>query len=568
MSQVTDEILANVDIVDVISKYIPLKRAGANFSGNCPFHSEKTPSFMVSPTKQIFKCFGCGKGGNVITFVQEIERIDFRDTIKELAKTANVDLTKYQNEKYNDQAYTDEKEKIKRLHKLAQQYFVDELHKSVHAMTYLKEQRKLDDETIEAFGVGYAPDSHYALLQFLKSKWFTDNDMIQASLAKKWQTGEAYGFFKHRITFPVYDLMNNVVGFSARVINPADKPKYLNSAEHKAFEKSKLLYGLNIIKQNIKAYNYIIIVEGQMDVIALHRLGMPVGAATCGTALTGEHLKLIKRYTDNVYLLFDNDAAGQEATIRALNTAYQNNIFPKKISFPAPYKDCDDVANSEEGKDVLAKSFKEAQDGFWATFNELKHSREYESPIEKQKILNTMFGLIQKMDNVSLQQHYVQVLADLIGSRSEIVEEQYKKFRRDEGRFSVQKVKQEPTFQLDRWLLSVALFYDNFIDQFIEDQELRTPMKELVRALSELLPMSPFAKLQWEMDEDTKMTIAEMQLRREKELNEWSDEKKRYQTIKGTLSKIIHTDIQQLLKNKLISDEQKKQLLTWKQAID
>jgi DNA primase len=170
MSQVTDEILANVDIVDVISKYIPLKRAGANFSGNCPFHSEKTPSFMVSPTKQIFKCFGCGKGGNVITFVQEIERIDFRDTIKELAKTANVDLTKYQNEKYNDQAYTDEKEKIKRLHKLAQQYFVDELHKSVSAMTYLKEQRKLDDETIEAFGVGYAPDSHYALLQFLKSK--------------------------------------------------------------------------------------------------------------------------------------------------------------------------------------------------------------------------------------------------------------------------------------------------------------------------------------------------------------------------------------------------------------
>jgi DNA primase len=161
-------------------------------------------------------------------------------------------------------------------------------------------------------------------------------------------------------------------------------------------------------------------------------------------------LKLIKRYTDNVYLLFDNDAAGQEATIRALNTSYQNNIFPKKISFPAPYKDCDDVANSEEGKDVLAKSFKEAQDGFGATFNELKHSREYASPIEKQKILNTMFGLIQKMDNVSLQQHYVQVLADLIGSRSEIVEEQYKKFRRDEGRFSVQKVKQEPTYQLDR----------------------------------------------------------------------------------------------------------------------
>lgn len=264
---------------------------------------------MVSPSKQIFKCFGCGKGGNVITFVQEIERIDFRDTVKELAKQANIDISKYQNEKFNNQAYADEKEKIKRVHKLAQQFFVDELKNSVIATTYLREERKLDQETIDTFGIGYAPDSHYALLQYLKGKGFTDTDLIQASLAKKGQTGEAYGFFKHRITFPIYDLMNNVIGFSARIINPNDKPKYLNSAEHKAFEKSKLLYGLNIVKQHIKEYNAIIIVEGQMDVIALHRLGLPIGVATCGTALTSDHLKLIKRYTENVYLLFDNDPA-------------------------------------------------------------------------------------------------------------------------------------------------------------------------------------------------------------------------------------------------------------------
>jgi DNA primase len=170
MSQIADEILNNIDIVDVISKYVPLKRSGSNFSGNCPFHNEKTPSFMVSPSKQIFKCFGCGKGGNVITFVQEIERIDFRDTVKELAKQANIDISKYQSDKFNNQVYADEKEKIKRLHKLAQQYFVDELKKSATATTYLKENRKLDDKTIDTFGVGYAPDSHYALLQYLKSK--------------------------------------------------------------------------------------------------------------------------------------------------------------------------------------------------------------------------------------------------------------------------------------------------------------------------------------------------------------------------------------------------------------
>lgn len=156
--------------------------------------------------------------------------------------------------------------------------------------------------------------------------------------------------------------MNNVVGFSARVINPEDKPKYLNSSEHKAFEKSKLLYGLNIVKQHIKQYNSIIIVEGQMDVIALRRLDMPIGVATCGTALTNDHLKLIKRYTENVFLLFDNDDAGQEATLRALNVAYQNSIFPKKINLPKEYKDCDDVANVENGKEILQQSMQEAQD--------------------------------------------------------------------------------------------------------------------------------------------------------------------------------------------------------------
>lgn len=151
MSQLTDEILSRIDIVDVISKYMPLKRAGSNFSGNCPFHSEKTPSFMVSPAKQIFKCFGCGKGGNVLTFVQEIEKIDFRDAVKELAKTYNIDIEKYQTNRAKNEEFADEKEKIKRLHKLAQQFFVDELAKNIHALTYLKEKRHLDDTTISNF---------------------------------------------------------------------------------------------------------------------------------------------------------------------------------------------------------------------------------------------------------------------------------------------------------------------------------------------------------------------------------------------------------------------------------
>lgn len=186
------------------------------------------------------------------------------------------------------------------------------------------------------------------------------------------------------------------------------------------------------MKQNIKQHNYIIIVEGQMDVIALHRLGLPLGVATCGTALTADHIKLIKRYTENVYLLFDSDSAGQEATMRALNIAYQNNVFPKKITLPAGYKDCDDLANIPEGKVFLEQSVDGAKDGFIATFEQLKMTKDFSSPVDKHKILNLMFGLIQNINNVSLQQHYVQTMADLMHTPFEVMYQQYRKFSVDE----------------------------------------------------------------------------------------------------------------------------------------
>lgn len=188
MSKIAEDILSNVDIVDLVGRYVPLKRAGANYTACCPFHNEKTPSFMVSPTKQIFKCFGCGKGGNVITFMQEIERIDFRDAAKELAKIGNIDLSKYQIDPTKHDDRQDEKEKIKRIHKIAQKFFVEQLDKNPEAKKYLKEHRKLSDQTITDFGIGYAPNSHYEMIQELKNKGFTDKDLIDASLAKRSQT--------------------------------------------------------------------------------------------------------------------------------------------------------------------------------------------------------------------------------------------------------------------------------------------------------------------------------------------------------------------------------------------
>ena len=560
VSKLTDDILSSIDIVDIIGKYVPLKRAGANFSGNCPFHNEKTPSFMVSPSKQIFKCFGCGKGGNVITFMQEIERIDFWDAAKELAKQANLDITSYQADPHKFDERNDEKEKIKRLHKLAQKFFGEQLDKHPEAKKYLIEQRHLEEDTIAMFGIGYAPDTHYLMLQELKAKGFTDQDIVDASLAKKSATG-TYAFFTKRITFPIYDTMQNIVGFSARVLDPNDKPKYLNSAEHKAFEKSKLLYGLNRAKQYIKEYNALFVVEGQMDVIGLTRLGYPLGVATCGTALTAEHIKLIKRYTECVYFLFDNDAAGQEANIRALTLAYQHDLFPKIITLPEGIKDIDELANREDGKQKFDTQREKSQDGFAVVFAYLKKKFDLSSPIDKQKVVNTMFGLILNITNIAMQEHYLQVLGEKLGIRSEILSAQYIQYAKKEGKFILQqrnRVK-ESWYQIDREILVAALFYQEFIKQFIENQDHWTTLIELITHIQEALPTEGIA--QHITNPDNQTALSEFQLRRDKELSTLKEEDKRYLHIKQIILPTIQGYIQRITKEGNISSDTKQTIL-------
>jgi len=560
LSKLTDDILSSIDIVDVISRHVSLKRAWSNYSGCCPFHNEKTPSFMVSPQKQIFKCFWCGKWGNVFTFLQEYERIDFWDAVKLLAKDANIDIANYEIDTKKLDQYADEKEKIKRIHKLAQRFFIDWLKKSKEAKDYLHEKRKLDDTTIEHFGVWFAPDSSYDLWNFLKSKWFSDNDLIQASLIKPSKNSDFYTFFKKRITFPIYDTMNNIIGFSARVLDPNDNPKYLNSSEHPAFEKSKILYWLNWAKQNISQFGFLIVVEWQMDVIALHRLGFPVAVATSGTSLTEDHIKILKRYTDTVYFLFDSDQAGQNATQRALSLTYQQDLFPKQLILPPEFKDADDLANSPSGKEHFAQILENAEDGFSAVFSYIKTQYDIKSPIDKQKILNILFGLIQKINNISLQQHYIQVISDTLSSPFEFTRSQYKQFTQNEGKIHTrQKIQKTNLYKPSRELLFASLFYNNFFEQH---QETPTIWSTLI-ALKEFFlilennPLTPFLDSK---DEETIESLNQHQLRWEKEF-ELKTEEKKIQLIKQTLGQTIKSFLQQALKNPHISHEQKQQLL-------
>ena len=573
-NSLVDEVLNRVDIVDVIHRYVPLKRAGSNFSACCPFHWEKTPSFIVSPVKQIFKCFWCGKWWNVFTFIQEIERIDFRDAVKLLAEREHINISEYQTTPIHIQKSQDDKEKLKRIHKLAQEFFVKSLENSELALNYLHQERHLDDKLISEFWIWYASDKHYELLNMLRSKWFSDEDLLEASLAKRNVNGEIYAFFRNRITFPIYDLMKNVVGFSARVLNPDDAPKYINSAEHKAFEKSKILYWLSHAKQYISTQQKLIVVEGQMDVIWLARLWFPIWIATSWTALTEQHVKIIKRYTENLYLLFDNDQAGRQATFSALKLCYAQDIFPKIISLPHEFKDADELANNKQWNQIFQQSIDKAPDWFLEMFERLRNSFDMNSPVDKTKLINTMFELILSVNNVLIQESYKRLFAEKLWFPFETVDLQFKKYTQWAGKIFIQQKKhkeenKDQQYHPDREQLLASLFHNWFIDSILKNEsEFVQNIHNFIAGVSRAEPDWLLAHiLENRCSEEEKIILDELQLRWEKEFWDISEEKSKHQIIITTITPIIQELFKLATKSKNLTDEEKKHLIVLKSKV-
>ena len=566
MAKIADYILDNVDIVDVISRRVNLKRAGSNFSGLSPFQNEKTPSFMVSPQKQIFKDFSSGLWWNLITFVIEYEKVDFMDAIKIIAEEQRLDISEFITNSNSSKDFSDEKEKIKRIHKLSQDFFVDNLKKSSKAMEYLRADRKLTDQLIQDFGIGYAPDSNYDIITKLKEKWFNEQDLIQSSLAKKWSS-DYFGFFKNRITFPIYDTRSNIVWFSARVLDPQDQPKYLNSSEHAAFEKSKILYGLNFAKNHIKSNDMLVLVEWQMDVIALARLWSPIWVATCGTAVTEQHFKLIKRYTDKVYMLFDNDEAWKNATVRALKIAYRENIFPKMIILPTEFKDVDDLANIEKWVDIFNDCILNAKDAFLQVYELLREKYDMSSPIDKQKLFNDMFSLIICVDNYTIQEHYKQLLSDKVGLPYEVVSLQFNKYVQTDWKFEINKknkLEEKTAWQPGREMVCAALFYEDMIDKYIENKELWSNFLIFAKSIWKYMEWSILYNVFMANDKLSQEDINnlnELQLWWDRELSALNNEEKRLVSIKNTVSGTLKDWLKHILKNSNLSAETKQNLL-------
>lgn len=307
-----DELKMTVNIVDVIGREVNLTRAGANYKGLCPFHSEKTPSFMVNEEKQIFNCFGCGEKGDVISFVQKYHKIPFMEAVEKLCEENGIRMP----ERISSAPKIDY-DKYYSINAKAARFFYEKLTKSRNLGYAYFKSRSLDDDTIVKFGLGYAPENGYSLVNYLRKEGVSDEDMLKLGLASKGKNG-IYDRFRGRVVFPIFNTTNKVIGFGARILGDA-KPKYLNSAESDIFLKKNNLFALNFTKKDISDEDKVIVVEGYMDAISLYQNGVRNVVASLGTALTDNQAKLLTRYTKNVILSYDSDAAGIKAALRGID---------------------------------------------------------------------------------------------------------------------------------------------------------------------------------------------------------------------------------------------------------
>ncbi|MFA6306800.1 MAG: DNA primase [Patescibacteria group bacterium] len=421
MPNPSDEIKSKLDIVDVIREYIQLKAAGLNFRANCPFHREKTPSFMVSPEKQIWHCFGCGKGGDVFSFVMEIESLSFVETLRLLAKKAGVVL------KRADPALTSKRNALLDILELSAKYYHKVLTGSPAAETarkYLRE-RAITDETIEKWQIGYSPDTWDSLTNFLKSRGFGENEIFLAGLSvKKEKTPGFYDRFRGRIMFPIHDINGNVAGFTARVRPEKEAEekmgKYINTPATMIYDKSKILFGLDKAKMAVKSEDAAVLVEGQMDAIMAEQNGFKNVIATSGTALTAEQVNLIKRYSNNLFLSFDMDKAGDLAAERGIAQAMQAEMNIKVIEIKDA-KDPDECIknNPESWRQAVLNAKPMMQYYFDKTFAKL-NLKDYEGQSQAEKII---LPVIAKFGSKTEQDFWLKKLSQEINANENSLRE-------------------------------------------------------------------------------------------------------------------------------------------------
>jgi DNA primase len=419
-----EKILQYSNIVEVISEFVPLKKSGRNYMGVCPFHSDKGPSLSVSMEKQLYHCFGCGASGNVIGFIMRLRNLEYLDAIKLLADKANITIEEEENnpQKAKEKKF---KDSLYEINIQAARYFYSNLKKSSEAFSYFK-NRSLEDKTIQKFGLGYSLNSWDDLYNYLIGKGYDKSLIIKAGLViSDTEKNRLYDRFRNRIIFPVFDFKGRVIGFGGRVLDEA-KPKYLNSPETPVFTKGTNLYGLNfIIKSGLP--DNIIIVEGYMDCISLHQQGITNVCASLGTALTLEQAKLLRRFSRNVFICYDADAAGKAATLRGLEILTSVDCNVKIISIPRG-KDPDEFIKAN-GKAEFEKLIENAVPIAEYRILRAKDGKNLKDPREKGKFINEISEILSGLSNEVEAQTYASKIYDETGVDVKLILNNVQKIR-------------------------------------------------------------------------------------------------------------------------------------------
>ena len=416
-----EQIKERLDITEVISSYLTLKKAGANYKAACPFHNEKTPSMMVSSERQTFKCFGCGEGGDIFTFIEKMEGVDFYNALKLLADKAGVKLKSGSVKYGNSEHKADQKTRLYDINDWAAKIYhkvLTDHPKAEKARQYLK-KRGMSDETIREFQIGYAPNSWDFIRKFLGIKFkFKPPEIAKAGLMAQSAKGDYYDRFRGRIMFPIDNVMGSVVAFTSRVLED-DGPstqlevnkqaKYINSAESEIYTKGKVLYGLDKAKMAIKEADLAVIVEGNMDVIACHQAGFKNVVASSGTALTEEQMKILSRYASEIAFSFDSDPAGEAAMKKAITMALRNDVTAKIVSLPGVYKDPDEAIKADpKNWERAVKESKPALE-FWIDL--LVRKDPDLSVAAKKKIAKEILPVIKIIYSDIEKEHYIKYLS-------------------------------------------------------------------------------------------------------------------------------------------------------------
>lgn len=514
-----EEIKQKLDVVEIIGEYVRLTKSGRNHKGLCPFHAEKSPSFMVSQDKQMWHCFGCAKGGDIFSFVQDIEGLDFPETLRLLAQKAGVTLRRA------NPAWESKKTKLLDMLRLAADFYhiaLAKSHEGERARQYLN-GRFLTATTIERWHLGYASEQWDTLLTFLKRKGFTPQDMDSVGLVVRREQGTGYyDRFRGRIIFPISDIHGQVIGFGGRIVDAAaHTAKYINSPQTSIYNKSEVLYGIDQAKESIRKQNTVIVVEGYMDVIGCHQAGFTNVVATSGTALTDTQVKILKRYAPTVILSFDQDPAGEAAAWRGIEVALAVQLNVRVLTVPFG-KDPDEACHQDPA--AFAQAIKHAQPVMDYYFSSALKRVDAKSVEGKKSLVQTLLPLISRLPDTVEQVHYVQKLADMIRVPEDVLRQKLRSLqkpattpRHQPAQTSAENRPEKAQavalssrfFQLSEILLALLLTKPRIVPdarQLVEPTHLTTEFQqEVYKSIINWYDRGHIGELQAELEQDTRI---------------------------------------------------------------